>query len=221
MSSGLTRSSRPHVSSVGAVTLCSWAQYGVASDASAALAPASNAALLYILRALARVSGSVACVQRSSISSSVTMAGSNTIECNHAISRSRVGSSVNSIRRLMPSPGPGLKRFLPMPPMVISLATRSGCAMANWVPTMPPIEFPSTATSSSPSPSRKRSTASPAVSIGWPPKSSLTPNPGNSRMKVRKCSAKTPRLPRKLRHPVTPGPEPCSSRRGGPSPASW
>ncbi|SLJ80476.1 Uncharacterised protein [Mycobacteroides abscessus subsp. abscessus] len=73
-----------------------------------------------------------------------------------------------------------------MPPMVTRRSTRSGAAMAKSVATKPPIELPMMRTCSRPSPSRKARTACCADSIGWTaPKSSLTPNPGNSRTNVR------------------------------------
>ncbi len=65
MSSGLTRSSRPHVNSVGADTLCIRAQGMGRSDAAIEAIIAANAAFPYIRRAAASVSGSVASVQRS------------------------------------------------------------------------------------------------------------------------------------------------------------
>ncbi|OYV24213.1 MAG: hypothetical protein B7W97_00605 [Mycobacterium sp. 20-66-4] len=61
----------------------------------------------------------------------------------------------------------------------------------------------------------KGGTAPNAVTIGWPPKSSVTPKPGNSRIRQRKCSANVGRIPRKLRQPVTPGPEPCRNSNTG------
>ena len=72
ISSGLTRSSRPQVSSVGADTLCIRAQGMGRSDEAIDASIAANAAFPYMRRAAANVSGSVASVQRSSISSSVT-----------------------------------------------------------------------------------------------------------------------------------------------------
>ncbi len=85
----------------------------------------------------------------------------------------------------MPSPGDGAKTERPAPPMVTSFFTRSGCAIANCVPTMPPIEFPMIDTRSRPSPSRKSVTATEAIAIGCPSHGSLTPKPGNSRTRHR------------------------------------
>ena len=78
----------------------------------------------------ASVSGSVASCQRSSISSSVTSAWSYTIERSQSTSRCRVGSSVKSCSRRMPSLGPGLKIFVPIPPMVTSRRRAVGLWMA-------------------------------------------------------------------------------------------
>ena len=75
MSTGLTRSSRPHVMRVGALILPSFAQYGVMSACAAAAAIAFIALLLYMRRAISSVFGSVASAQRSSMSCSVTTAG--------------------------------------------------------------------------------------------------------------------------------------------------
>src|SRR6185312_11224503 len=98
MSSGLTRSSRPQVRSVGAVTLCIIAQGIGASDARIAAIICPNAALPYIRRALSSVCGSVASAQRSSINASVTSPGLYTIDCNQSMSRWRVGFSVNELQ---------------------------------------------------------------------------------------------------------------------------
>ena len=54
-------------------------------------------------------------------------------------------------------------------------------------PTPPPIELPMMSTGSRPSASTNVPTAPNAVTIGWPPKSSLTPKPGNSSTRQRKC----------------------------------
>src|SRR5690606_26969012 len=221
MSTGLTRSSRPQVMRVSALSLWSIAQYGGSSDAAIAFARAAIAFDPYMRRAAARVSGSVACFHRSSIISSVTMRGSYTMECSHRTRPSRVGLSVNSMSSLMPSPGAGLKTFRPMPPIVTRRRIRSGCLRATCVATMPPIELPITSTRGRATPSSNRVTAPPAAVIGCSSVGSLPPNPGNSRTRHRKCSAKRARLPRKFRQPVTPGPDPCSISRGGPSPASW
>src|ERR1700731_841710 len=87
MSGGLTLSSRPHVSSVGAVSLCMTAHgIGLSEDAMAAFI-AANAALPYIRRAAAGVRGAVARVQRSPISSSVTRDGPYTIDLRKSPSR--------------------------------------------------------------------------------------------------------------------------------------
>src|ERR1700712_5880116 len=67
MSSGLTLSSRPHVNRVGAATLCITAHGIGRSVALIAAIIAAYAVLPYIRRAEAKVSGSVANCQRSSI----------------------------------------------------------------------------------------------------------------------------------------------------------
>lgn len=115
----------------------------------------------------------------------------------------------------MPSLGLGLKMLVPIPPMVTSRPTRSGLWVAKLMPTPPPIELPTMCTLATPSASSKGATVPNAVTIGCPPKSSLTPNPGNSRIRQRNRSAKAGSTPRKLRHPVTPGPDPCRNNSTG------
>ncbi|SKU17207.1 Uncharacterised protein [Mycobacteroides abscessus subsp. abscessus] len=135
----------------------------------------------YINCAVLCASGLIAASQRSSMSSSVTTAGSHTMELSQRISLSRSGLSVNSCSRRRPSLGLGLKIFGPTPPMVTSLVMRSGCLIARLMPTTPPIELPTTAAEEMPRPSMKRITEAPAVRTGCPGTASLTPKPGNSR----------------------------------------
>ena len=169
----------------------------------------------------ARAPGSLAAAQRVSTSSSVRTAGSNTMERIHRRSNSRVGSSTNSTRRMIPSGGRGLKNDTPTPPSVTSRLTRSGFVAASRATIPPPSELPTIATRSMPSPSRKASTAVGAARTGFSFVAWLVPNPGRSSTRVWKCRAKSGRLSPKFAQPLTPGPEPCTSSSGGPSPASW
>ena len=110
--------------------------------------------------------------------------------------------------------------LVPIPPIVTSFPMRAGWWMAKLIPTPPPIELPTISTESSSSASRNGATTPCAVIIGCPPKSSVTPKPGNSRIRQRKFSEKVGNTPRKLRQPVTPGPEPCRNSTVGPLPWS-
>ena len=179
MSGGLTLSSRPQVSSVGAASLCITAHGSGRSEASIAAVIAANAALPYMRRAAASVSGSVASCQRSSISSSVTRAWSYTIDLSQSTSRCRVGSSTNSCSSRMPSLGLGLKMLVPMPPIVTSRPMRSGLRMAKLMPTPPPMELPTMCDLVHAERVQERRPRRPgAVTIGWPPKSSTDPEAG-------------------------------------------
>src|ERR687897_3309571 len=69
-----------------------------------------------------------------------------------------------------------------------------------------------------------RSTTASAATRGYARSSStdgLRPKPGMSRSTVRKPAANVARLPLKFDQPLTPGPDPWSSTRAAPSPASW
>lgn len=72
MSGGLTRSSRPQVSSVGQEILCIIAQYGGMSAVAMNCCCISKDAEPYIVLAVAKASGFIATSQRSLMSSSVT-----------------------------------------------------------------------------------------------------------------------------------------------------
>ena len=113
----------------------------------------------------------------------------------------------------------GTETLVPIPPIVTSRSTRSGLWIAKLMPTPPPIDLPTMCTFSTPSASRKGETVPYAVTIGWPPKSSLTRNREIPGCGQRKCLANVGRIPRKLRQPVTPGPEPC--RKSSTGPESW
>src|SRR3972149_591366 len=93
MSTGLTRSSRPQVNSVGALILFSCAQYGTAVDAAAAAPMAAMALLLYIRRAISSVVGSVARAHRVAMSRLVTASSSDLLQSSQRSGASRVGLS--------------------------------------------------------------------------------------------------------------------------------
>ena len=132
-----------------------------------------------------------------------------------------MGSSTNSTSRMMPSGGRGLKNGTPTPPRVTSRLTRSGFVAASRATIPPPSELPTIASRSMPSPSRKASTAVGAARTGLPATAWLVPNPGRSSTRVRKCRAKRREVLAVVRPAAHPGPEPCNSSSGGPSPASW
>jgi 3-deoxy-D-manno-octulosonic-acid transferase len=92
-----------------------------------------------------------------------------------ATRRSRVGCSVNSTSRLMPSFGNVVKRLSPTPPIMQSFETRAGCSTASRDATMPPSELPINPALSRPRASMNCRGACTAASIGWPCMGGLRP----------------------------------------------
>ena len=64
--------------------------------------------------------------RRASISSSVMIDWSKTIERSQVSMLSRVGFSANAVSSRSPSPGKAVNTFMPMPPIVTKRATRCG-----------------------------------------------------------------------------------------------
>ena len=155
-SSGLTRSSRPQVSSVCLRIL--WA--------SRQSMPSSAVSLLKkdmpIEIIASRAPGAVASAYRSSTSSSVTRSWLTTMVEMNARSASRLGARLNSVSRLTPSVGSAWNRLSESPPGPIrtSRPTRSGCSMARRVAVPPPRLLPSRCTRSMPSSSSSATTYS-------------------------------------------------------------
>ena len=110
--------------------------------------------------------------------------------CSQSISRWRVGSSVNSRSRLMPSLGPGTEDVR-ADAADRDEAADTGRAGGSRNGADAATHRIADDVDASPVPRASRKVTTPmAVSIGCPPKSSLTPKPGNSRIRQRKCSAK-------------------------------
>ncbi len=132
-----------------------------------------------------------------------------------------MGSSANSTSRMIPSGGEALKNGTPTPPRVTSRLTRSGFVAADAGRDAAAEGVAHHGEAVDAEPVQERQHRPGGVDDRGPVDGWLLPKPGRSSTRVRKCSAKSGRLPLKFAQPLTPGPDPCRSRSGGPSPASW
>ena len=108
----------------------------------------------------------------------------------------------------------------PTDPMSTSLSTRSGVRVAKANARPPPKLFPTSDVFSMPSASRKPTSCSTHRSIEYVSSLSLKPKPAMSGASTLCCVASVGMVRRQFAHADTPGPDPCTSTTGEPSPVS-